>query len=121
MPRSDWRSLLSLRGRLGRGAFWWQSLALGLAFALAFFALEATAGRPATWLLYPPTFWLGLRLGVRRYHDLGRSGAWLALLLIPLLGPLWVAVELLLRGGRREANRFGTPDEGVRHDYHQVR
>ncbi|HEU0153823.1 MAG TPA: DUF805 domain-containing protein [Arenimonas sp.] len=120
MPRPDWRALLSLRGRLGRGAFWWQSLLLALGFALAFLALEATLGRTATWLVYPPAFWLALRLGVRRYHDLGRSGAWLLCLLVPLLGPLWVAVELLLRGGRRETNRFGAPIEGRRHDYHRV-
>ena len=121
MPKHNWRTLLSLRGRVRRGSFWWQVLLLATTFTAAFIAIDAGAGRGATAWLYPPFFWLLLRLGVRRYHDLDRSGAWLLLLAIPLLGPLWVAIELFLRRGRHETNRFGTGSDAGSHDYHLVR
>jgi uncharacterized membrane protein YhaH (DUF805 family) len=121
MQKDNLRSLFSLRGRVRRGAFWRQVFMLASAFTLAFLAIDAGAGRAATAWLYPPFFWLLLRLAVRRYHDLDRSGAWLLLLAIPLLGPLWVGIELFLRGGRLETNRFGVGSEAGIHDYHMVR
>lgn len=120
MANPDPPSLLSLRGRLGRGGFWLQAIALTIGFALAFIGIEELIGRGATLLLYPPAAWLALRMGSRRYHDLGRSAWSLLLLLVPLLGPLVVAFELLLRGSARGDNRHGPDPRLARHDYHAV-
>lgn len=121
MPKYDWRNLLSLRGRVRRGSLWWQAILLSTAFTLAFLAIDGLFGRGTTAWLYPPFFWLALRLGVRRYHDLDRSGAWLLLLAIPLLGPLWVGVQLFLRRGGHDTNRFGPGSDTGMHDYLVVR
>lgn len=120
MAHRDPSSLFSLRGRLRRGGFWWRAAALAALFALAFVGIDSLLGRTATLVLYPPAAWLALRLGARRYHDLGRSAWWLLLLLVPLLGPAVVAIELFLRGSARGDNRFGDDARLVAHDYHAV-
>jgi uncharacterized membrane protein YhaH (DUF805 family) len=97
----------SFDGRLPRRAFWLASLGLWLAFALLFALLEAALGRAATLLLYPPFFFGLAVLLVRRLHDRGRSGRALWALLVPLLGPLWIAVETALRRGTPGDNRYG--------------
>jgi uncharacterized membrane protein YhaH (DUF805 family) len=58
-------------------------------------------------------FWLAILIqsiavGVRRLHDTGRSGWWLLLILIPLVGPIIVLVLMALEG-RQGDNQYG-PD-----------
>lgn len=84
-------------------------ICLWMVFVALFVLLEAATGRGSTLILYPLFFWSFAGILTKRYHDLGRSGWWLLLLLIPLLGVIVVAVELALRRGRPGENRFG-PD-----------
>lgn len=49
-----------------------------------------------------------LALAVRRLHDCGRSGLWLLLALVPLIGPLALLV-FFLTDSQRGGNRYG-PD-----------
>jgi uncharacterized membrane protein YhaH (DUF805 family) len=99
----------SYRGRLRRSTFWLVSLFLIVAFGAVFAALEAGVGRSSTLVLYPPFFWSAGALLVRRWHDRGRSAAWLLVLLLPILGPLWTGLQLGLLRGTRGENRYG-PD-----------
>jgi uncharacterized membrane protein YhaH (DUF805 family) len=55
--------------------------------------------------------WTFLAVGAKRYHDLNRSGWRQALLLIPLIGTVWVFVELGFIRGTPGPNRFGYPGE----------
>ncbi len=61
------------------------------------------------------TAWAGIALlsigmlVVARLHDRGRSGWWLAAVLVPVAGALWLAWELALRRGSATANAWG-PD-----------
>jgi uncharacterized membrane protein YhaH (DUF805 family) len=108
--------LLTFRGRLSRPAFWLASLAVWAAFAVLFVFLESAFGRSATLILYPPLLWLLAVLCVQRLHDRGRSAAWLLVLLIPILGPLWLLVELAFRAGTPDENQYGR-DPLERADY----
>lgn len=65
-----------------------------------------------------PVIWLmvGLTLGlaymwfaveIRRFHDLGKSGWWVFLALIPIIGPIWKGVLLLLCAGETSSNDYG--------------
>ena len=47
-----------------------------------------------------------LAVSVRRLHDTDRSGWWILIALIPLIGPIWFLVLAILNGTDVE-NRFG--------------
>jgi uncharacterized membrane protein YhaH (DUF805 family) len=52
--------------------------------------------------------WIGLAACVRRLHDIGWSGWWVALTPVPVAG--WMqGILLLVLPGQRAANRFGPP------------
>lgn len=101
-------------GRSSRAEFWLFALfhllcvagaaALDLAFTLGMGA-PAPLCTLLTWLalLLP-----GAAVQVRRLHDVGRSGWWLALAVAPLIGPA-ALLMLYLMPGTPEANRFGPP------------
>jgi uncharacterized membrane protein YhaH (DUF805 family) len=69
-------------------------------------------------LLMLALFLPSLAVGVRRLHDTGRSGWWLVIAFIPLLGALVLLVFMLL-DGTPGPNRFGddpknrAPADGV--------
>ena len=50
--------------------------------------------------------WVHLALTVRRLHDLGKSGWWYLVLLIPYIGTIW-AIIWLVQDGQPFENRFG--------------
>ena len=93
--------------RLHRCAFWALSIGVWIVFFAAreFFALErqvplAIAGAALTLLAVGA-------LAVARLHDRSRSGWWLATVLVPVAGALWLAWELALRRGSPNANAYG--------------
>jgi len=116
-------SLFSLSGRTGRGAYW--LIAFGqllgvLLLVVTTGAFDPTADpRPA----HPPSgaslglwmtaglalAWIGFAATVRRWHDRDKSAWWCFVGGIPLLGPLWVFVELGFLPGSVGSNRFGPP------------
>lgn len=51
-----------------------------------------------------------LALGVRRLHDLGKSGWWMILAFIPVLN-LALFLALLIRPGQKDINQYGLPPE----------
>ena len=57
----------------------------------------------------------------KRLHDRGRSAWWLIVLLIPVLGPLWLAIELALRRGTPGENQYGADPLERHYDYLTVR
>jgi uncharacterized membrane protein YhaH (DUF805 family) len=48
----------------------------------------------------------GIAVGVRRLHDTGRTGWWLLISLIPLIGTIWIIV-LLASNGDQGSNQYG--------------
>jgi uncharacterized membrane protein YhaH (DUF805 family) len=96
---------LTWRGRASRSEYWYFVLFFyvvlfslaGLGAALEFSALIAPA-----LLLYVSL----LSAAVRRMHDIGRSGGWLWISLVPLIGA-FVLLVLLTERGQPGPNRFG--------------
>lgn len=104
--------LFSFRGRVRRADWWYAVLLILSVFTVLYVALDAVGARAVSWVLYPPLYWATLAVSAKRYHDLGRSGWWLLLLLIPLVGPAWVVGALGFWRGQPAENRFGAvPDE----------
>mgnify|MGYP000877829159 FL=1 len=48
-----------------------------------------------------------LAVGVRRLHDIGKSGWWLLICLVPLAGPIWLLV-LMVTDGVVGENQYGS-------------
>ncbi|MBC6981475.1 MFS transporter [Caulobacter sp. 17J80-11] len=45
--------------------------------------------------------------GIRRCHDRGKSGWWMALFFVPVVGQIWWLIDLGLMGSAKRAERFG--------------
>ena len=114
------QTLFSGRGRSTRTRFALETLALGTGFAVAVAGLERTLGPDASLIAYPPFFWLAGAAVCRRLHDLDCSGWRLALVLVPLVGPIVISAELFLLSGSKDANRFGVDPRVRVVDYFQV-
>lgn len=117
MAARSFRLVLSPRGRIARSTYWFWSILVWVAFIALFSVLEAMLGRSSTLVLYPPFFWALFVLAAKRYHDLAKSPAWLLLLVIPVIGPLWVGIELGFRRGTQGENQFGTDPQKTDADY----
>jgi uncharacterized membrane protein YhaH (DUF805 family) len=110
-PRFDWRwFFLSPEGRIGRFDYWVRFFLVYLAGSFVAAMLDGPEGYPVFGLLWAlATLWPGLAVGIKRCHDRDRSGWFLLVGLIPVLGGLWLLVELGFLRGTAGPNRFG-PD-----------
>ena len=89
-------------GRAGRAEYWWFVLA-NLVISVAF----SIFGENMSNLYGLLTFLPGLGVGVRRLHDVGKSGHFMWLLLIPIVGWIIVIVKLAKKGHHGE-NKYGS-------------
>jgi uncharacterized membrane protein YhaH (DUF805 family) len=53
-----------------------------------------------------------LAVAVRRLHDIGKSGWWLLISLIPLIGAIWLLI-LYIKDGQPGDNQYGPNPKGV--------
>jgi uncharacterized membrane protein YhaH (DUF805 family) len=113
--------LFSFRGRTPRSSFWWVQILAAVAFMVLFVFLADVAGRASTLILYPFYLWIALAAAARRMHDRARSPAWLLVALVPVLGPLWLFVDLGLLRGTPGENQYGEDPLTAGTDYLTVR
>jgi len=110
--------LLSLEGRVTRSTLWWTSIGIAVVYVLALpFADRASPsfGVPALNLV---VLYALIALSAKRLKDRGRSPWWLLAAAVPILGPLWLFVELGLRAGNEGENHYGPdPRDGRKTDY----
>ncbi len=103
---------LSFEGRIGRRTWWLWSVAalIGLAayltIVLRIAGLPAPATEHAVNLLL---LWPALALSVKRWHDRGKSGWWVLVGLIPVIGWVWLLVENGVLPGQDTPNPHGPP------------
>ena len=112
----------NFNGRASRSAFWWWVLAVILVLlvtriidgaliapVLRFGAFEPNAGQPLSVLVSLGLLLPNLAVGARRLHDIGRTGWWLLIGLVPLIGTL-VLIYFYIQPSESGANQFGEPD-----------
>jgi len=106
---------ISIDGRFNRAKYWLAYLPLELVSLLATYgdfltgSLDTETGiGPISGLASILMLWPSISIMVKRCHDRDRSGWFLLILLIPLIGGLWILVELGFMKGTTGDNRFGT-------------
>ena len=84
------------------------SMALDNLFGLTFEFLGQDLGYGWLYLIFGIIQFIpGLAVVVRRLHDVGKSGWYYLIILIPLIGFIWILV-LLCTDGVKEENKWGT-------------
>lgn len=105
-------------GRISKGV-WFARLVVAGVYASAFGLLvDAVAGPVAAALVAGAFLVSAMAISVQRLHDAGDSSAWLLVLLLPVVGPIWLLLKLLRRSVSGP-NRYGA-DPGNRLDYLKV-
>jgi uncharacterized membrane protein YhaH (DUF805 family) len=109
-PPSLIEFLFSFQGRVSRYQYW---VKYYIPYALIYVGLMiidlATDSGLFAGVFLLVTTWPSLAIGVKRCHDRDRSGWYLLLCLIPIIGGVWLFVELGCLRGTIGGNRFG-PD-----------
>ncbi len=113
----------TFNGRASRSEFWWWMLSLFLFYVgttiidggviaplLGFQAFDPDAGQPislvASVLLIIPN----IAVGVRRLHDGGRTGWWLLIAFVPVIGVL-ALLYFYIQPSEQDTNQYGPPEE----------
>ncbi|MDP9195786.1 MAG: DUF805 domain-containing protein [Pseudomonadota bacterium] len=112
----------SFKGRIGRKQFWLYGVLLFMLFYMAalipLMAVQYALGAepPGAYVgyalfavVYVIMVWASLAVYVKRVHDRNRSGWFLLIQLIPIVGAIWLIVEAGFLKGTEGPNRFG-PD-----------
>lgn len=109
--------LLKFDGRIRRMGWWIAGLGMGLVGGM----VDTILDRDLNWLMLmifgiiAMVVWLiGISLNVRRWHDLNRSGWWILINIIPVVGWIYSFVMLGFMSGDQGSNKYGpAPKEGA--------
>ena len=109
---SAWKKFVDFNGRATRSEYWYFVLfnfivtvllsMLDLAFGL--YDMESSIG-VFSGLYSIAAILPGLAVGARRLHDIGRSGWWQLIVLIPAIGAIVLAIMFMLDS--KEDNEYG--------------
>jgi uncharacterized membrane protein YhaH (DUF805 family) len=88
-------------GRARRSEYWWYILFYIIVISIAY-AINVNLGGIASLALLLPT----LGAAVRRLHDIGRSGWWILIGFIPLIGWL-ISLYWAIKPSQPESNQWG--------------
>lgn len=108
------KNYVGFSGRARRKEYWMYSLFTLVALLLAMLldgllGLRGESGVGALYTLYAlATLLPGLAVSVRRLHDIGRSGWWMLIALVPIIGAI-VLIVFAVSEGTRGDNAYG-PD-----------
>lgn len=114
----DWKQfLLTWEGRIGRYEYWvmfvvpYVIASLVLSFIDVFLGTyhEDSGAGLLSGVFTIVAIWPSLMVGIKRCHDRNRSGWFLLLSFLPVIGWIWLLIELGFLRGTVGPNRFG-PD-----------
>ncbi len=113
----DWKYLFtSFDGRINRAKLW---AGVGVLVAVSIVAsiIDAILGLQlgesglgvVSLIVAIASIYFALALYAKRWHDRDKSGWWSLIGIVPILGVIWMIVELGILEGVKGANRYG-PD-----------
>lgn len=119
--RSVLSQYVTFSGRASRPEIWWWFLtvlillictelidAFLIAPLLGLDLVEGEEARPLSWIVSLALILPNLAVGARRLHDIGRTGWWLLLGVIPIIGAL-VLIYFYLQPSDPDQNPYGAP------------
>jgi uncharacterized membrane protein YhaH (DUF805 family) len=110
--RSGFDNYVNFEGRASRSEFWWWFL-FAILVAIAANIIDAIIGAPIFTLITGLGLLLpNLAMSVRRLHDTNRTGWWILIGLIPLIGFI-VLLIFYLEQGNPGPNQYGPPPVGT--------
>ncbi len=99
-------AFVSFKGRIRRSRFWATNIAISLALLAKELLAEELLGPIFTFIIIIPAIWFTFDNCVKRLHDLGKSGWWVWLLLVPIVN-IVLFIYLAFFKGQECDNRFG--------------
>jgi uncharacterized membrane protein YhaH (DUF805 family) len=113
----DWAWLFfSFEGRINRGKFW---LGIVILWAVVWVLAIIAGATGSTFLWWLITFlgiliiWPSLALSIKRWHDRNKSGWWVLIGLVPLIGGIWALIETGFLAGTVGPNEYGLDPLGA--------
>jgi uncharacterized membrane protein YhaH (DUF805 family) len=101
------RRYAQFTGRAGRAEYWWFVLANLIVVVVLGALSRASVLFEIIYLLYALAVLIpGIAVAVRRLHDTNRTGWWLLIWLVPLVGFI-ILIVFLATDGDRAPNRYG--------------
>jgi uncharacterized membrane protein YhaH (DUF805 family) len=95
-------------GRAGRPEYWWFALINFIISLVLDVVIPGTIGQVLGGIYAILVLLPSIGVGIRRLHDTNRSGWWLLVGIIPIVGWVWIIVLLALAGDIGP-NRYGPP------------
>ncbi|MCF2922020.1 DUF805 domain-containing protein, partial [Pseudoalteromonas sp. APAL1] len=87
--------LFSFNGRIPRKTYWFSVLGMiAASFVLMFIAALLSGGSESAisiimLILYVPLIWCSLAIQIKRWHDRNKSGWWVLIGFVPVIGGIW--------------------------------
>jgi uncharacterized membrane protein YhaH (DUF805 family) len=117
--------LFGFNGRANRAKFWLVALAIFVVEVIIFAVLGSMMGMsadpeqalnalgPVAWIVIlvfgVVATWISIAVAVKRYHDRNKSGWWVLIVFVPIIGGLWYLIECGFLRGTPGPNNYG-PD-----------
>lgn len=112
-----WANAFDFEGRARRKEFWYACI-WNFAFAIVIAFIGMIVSHDLQFALevvfYAGVFIPNISLAVRRVHDIGKSGLWLFIGFVPILGHVALAVIFALDSERKE-NKYGKSTKYTEH------
>ena len=117
----DWKYLFtSLEGRIGRQSYWMGVIAISVITIMAALidvmlgtmhdnGVGVVSGLAGLMLIYPT-----IVLYAKRWHDRDKSGWWTLIAIVPVIGGLWLLIELGFLQGPTATTASGRTRSGGR-------
>ena len=117
--------LFGFHGRANRAKFWLVALGIFVVEVIIFAALGGTTAMSTDpqqamanmgpgvgivlFVFGVVALWISLAVAVKRYHDRNKSGWWVLIVFVPIIGGIWYLIECGFLRGTPGPNDYG-PD-----------
>jgi uncharacterized membrane protein YhaH (DUF805 family) len=115
--------LTSFQGRTRRLHFWLGLLGIIVVFGVLYSLLASMSGMASgspngvilalMGVLYLVYLYMWAAIMVKRAHDRDKTGWFVLIILIPLIGAIWILIDLGFLDGTQGPNKYGPSPKGI--------